>query len=291
MNKIGVVGVPGGWSSERLADVVADRTGYRLMIDMKDVCYDSHEQTAFYKDVDLLDLDALIVKKISRDYDPDYLERIQLLIYLYKRGLKIFSNPESILRLYDRLSCTLALQLGNIPMPSTVVCESIDIAVKTVRRFGKAVCKPLYSSKARGMVLLDSKDPKVSDKIQEFRRSNTVMYLQQMVDIPGKDMGIVFLGGKYICTYARVGSSASWNTTTENGGKYTAYEPDKEIIALAEKAQALFGLDFTSVDVVETSEGPKIFEVSAFGGFRGLKDAHHIDAAELYTDHVISKIK
>jgi len=30
---VGIVGVPGGWSSERLADAFAARTGYRLLVD------------------------------------------------------------------------------------------------------------------------------------------------------------------------------------------------------------------------------------------------------------------
>ena len=59
---------------------------------------------------------------------------------------------------------------------------------------------------------------------------------------------------------------------------------------MAEKAQAPFKLDFTCVDVVETSEGPMVFEVSAFGGYRGLRDAHAINAADLYTSYVIEQL-
>ena len=116
------------------------------------------------------------------------------------------------------------------------------------------------------------------------------MYLQKMVEHPGKDMGVAFLGGEYLATYARVGDGQSWNTTTRSGGKYEPYEPSDEIKELAYKAQALFDLDFTCVDVVETPEGPKVFEVSAFGGFRGLLDANQIDAAAMYADYVLQRI-
>ncbi|MHB8811540.1 MAG: hypothetical protein ACYC9M_16270, partial [Desulfobulbaceae bacterium] len=40
----------------------------------------------------------------------------------------------------------------------------------------------------------------------------------------------------------------------------------------------------TCVDVVETDEGPRAFEVSAFGGFRGIQEACGIDAARHYAD-------
>jgi ribosomal protein S6--L-glutamate ligase len=44
------------------------------------------------------------------------------------------------------------------------------------------------------------------------------------------------------------------------------------------------------VDVAETAEGPKVFEVSAFGGFRGIQDASGMDAAAMLTDYILEKI-
>ncbi len=83
----------------------------------------------------------------------------------------------------------------------------------------------------------------------------------------------------------------SWSTSTAAGGKYQSAEPSEEIIALAHKAQGLFDLTFTCVDVVETADGPQVFEVSAFGGFRGLKEACGLDAAARYADFVIEEVR
>ena len=38
--RIGVVGLPGKWSTEVLADAVESRTGFRLVIDMQNVSLD-----------------------------------------------------------------------------------------------------------------------------------------------------------------------------------------------------------------------------------------------------------
>ena len=94
-----------------------------------------------------------------------------------------------------------------------------------------------------------------------------------------------------MATYARVNNGNSWNTTINSGGKYEAYEPSPEIIQLARRAQEPFGLDFTCVDVVETNNGPMVFEVSAFGGFRGLLQANEVDAASLYADYVLGRLE
>jgi len=104
-------------------------------------------------------------------------------------------------------------------------------------------------------------------------------------------MGMVFLAGEYLGTYARVPQSDAWNTTIESGGRYAAHEPPAEQIELARKAQALFEMDFTTVDVAETDDGPIVFEVSAFGGFRGAKEGMGVDVAALYADYAIQQLR
>ena len=87
-----------------------------------------------------------------------------------------------------------------------------------------------------------------------------------------------------------VAGGDSWNTTHRAGGRYAAYDPGDQIIELARKSQDVFGLDFTSVDVAETDAGPVVFEVSAFGGFRGLLEGNGIDAAEAYADYILKEM-
>jgi ribosomal protein S6--L-glutamate ligase len=287
--KIGVVGTRGGWSSELLADTVAARTGHRLLVDMEQVCLDLDSGKAWFQGVDLAGLDGLIIKKIGARYSPDLLDRLELLRFLAERGLPIFSSPLSIMRVLDRLSCTVTLRLGGIPMPPTTITESVDEALAAVERYGEAVFKPLFTSKARGMTVI-GQGPGAREAVEAFHAENPIMYMQQKIELPGQDLGIVFLGGRYMTTYARCGTGA-WNTTTASGGKYAAATPSPEAVAMAEKAQALFNLDFTCVDVVETSAGPVVFEVSAFGGFRGIQEACGMDAAAMYTDYVMEKIR
>ena len=290
--RIGVVGTFGGWSSELLADTVAEATGgRRLLIDMEQVRLDLPGGAAWFGDVNLAELDALIIKKIGARYSPDLLDRLEVLRFLAERGMTICSSPLAVLRVLDRLSCTVSLQLAGIPMPPTSITEDVDQALAAVQQYGQAVFKPLYSSKARGMTVIDH-GPEARAAIEAYKAENTIMYIQKTVDLSGsKDLGVAFLGGEYLTTYARCKTNGAWNTTTESGGKYELYEPSQEIIDLAHKAQAPFGLDFTCVDVALTAEGPVVFEVSAFGGFRGIQETSGIDAARLYTDYVMGKIR
>ncbi|MEJ1296437.1 MAG: GAK system ATP-grasp enzyme [Candidatus Sedimenticola sp. (ex Thyasira tokunagai)] len=290
--KIGVVGIPGKWSTETLADAIEKRTGFRLVIDMGKVELDLQEKRLLFAGHDLCRLDGLIVKKISAEYSPNTLDRLELLRVAEAAGVQVFSGAENMLRLIDRLSCTVTLRNNQIPMPDTCVTEDVDAAMAAVGKFGSAVFKPLFSTKARGMCVIDADQPdsEIRTAIEVFQRSNPMMYIQRKIDLPGRDLGMVFLGGKYLGTYARVSQSDAWNTTIHSGGRYEAYSPPDEIIDLAYRAQAPFGMDFTTVDVAETAGEPIVFEVSAFGGFRGALEGAGIDAAAAYTEYVLEKL-
>ena len=45
------------------------------------------------------------------------------------------------------------------------------------------------------------------------------------------------------------------------------------------------------MDVVLTPDGPLVFEVSAFGGFRGVVEARGFDPAPLLVKHVLSRLE
>ena len=291
--KIGVIGIPGKWSTETLADAVERRTGYRLVIDMARVALDLEDRRLLFDGHDLCRLDGLVVKKISAEYSPNTLDRLELLRIAEHAGVRVFSGATNMLRLIDRLSCTVTLRNAGIPMPDTRVTEDPDAAMQAVREFGSAVFKPLFSTKARGMSIIDadrSADALVT-AVRDFRRSNPMMYIQRKLDLSGRDLGMVFLGGDYLGTYARVSQDDAWNTTIHSGGRYEGYSPPDEIVDLAYRAQAPFDMDFTTVDVAETGDGPIVFEVSAFGGFRGALEGAGIDAAGYYADYVIAKLQ
>lgn len=290
--KIGVVGLAGKWSTEALADAVEESTGHRLVIDMAAVSLDLDRQQLLFEGQDLCQLDALIVKKISASYNPNTLDRLELLRVAEQAGVRVFSRAENMLRLIDRLSCTVTLRNAGIPMPATRVTEDVGAAVAAVQDFGSAVFKPLYSTKARGMCVIDAQRDHagIERAIRAFQAENPMMYIQQKIELPGRDLGMVFLAGEYLGSYARVSKGDAWNTTIHSGGRYAAHTPPDDVIELARRAQAPFAMDFTTVDVAETKAGPIVFEVSAFGGFRGALEGIGINAAGLYVAHVLRQL-
>jgi ribosomal protein S6--L-glutamate ligase len=287
---LGVVGVRGGWSSELLARRAAEACGGEpLLIELERLSVDLATGRAMYEGRDISRCRGLLLKKLGPEYAPGLLDRLEMLRFLEGRGVAMFSRPGAVMGLLDRLSCTTTLVLGGIPMPPTTVTEDLDAACAAVAVYGEAIVKPLFSTKARGMRLV-RRGPDLRAELAEYRREHGLFYLQKTIALGDRDLGVVFLGGEYLTTYARCRKPGAWNTTTASGGRYAPFDPPQEVIDLAWRAQDLFKLDFTCVDVALTDDGPQIFEVSAFGGFRGIQEARGIDAAQLYADYAARRI-
>lgn len=290
--RIAVIGIPGKWSTEVLAERIAAKIGACPVIDMAEVTFQSSAGALTAHGLNLNEFDGLVVKKISQQYSPSTVDRLELLRVAEAQGVRVFSPASSMLRLIDRLSCTVTLQNHSIPMPDTCVTESISDAIAFIQGAGEVVLKPLFSTKARGMTVLDASesDDQLSVALTSFQQDNPVLYLQRKIALSGRDMGLMFLGGEYLGAYARVSQTGAWNTTIHCGGKYEAVDPDASVIAMAFRAQELFQMDFTTVDVAETDDGPICFEVSAFGGFRGGLEGTGIDVAEHYAQYVLGSL-
>ncbi|MDR3641253.1 MAG: GAK system ATP-grasp enzyme [Humidesulfovibrio sp.] len=288
---LGVVGVRGGWSSELLAQRAAEACGGEpLLIELERLSVDLATGRAMYEGRDISRCRGLLLKKLGPEYAPGLLDRLEMLRFLEGRGVAMFSRPGAVLGLLDRMSCTTTLALGGIPMPPTTVTEDLDAAVAAVEGYGEAIAKPLFSTKARGMRILKPGSD-LRGELADYQRENGFFYIQKTIALGERDLGVVFLGGEYLTTYARCRKPGAWNTTTASGGRYAPFDPPQEIIDLAWRAQDLFKLDFTCVDVALPDDAPQIFEVSAFGGFRGVQEARGMDAAKLYADYAARRIE
>jgi len=290
--RIAVVGIAGAWSTEVLADALEARTGFRAVVNLAGAVTDFSAGTVRASGVDLHALDGLVVKKLDKAYSPDMFPRLDVLQYLESRGVRVFSRPGCIASMLNRLACTSTLRAHEIPMPPTAVTEDLEHAAEAVRGFGHAVLKPLYSTKARGMTLVRGDDPGLMDALRDYQGGgNPCIYVQKVLPLPDRDYGVVFLGDTYLGAYARVRGAGAWSTVSAQGGHYECYDAPAEVIELARRAGRPFGLDYTSVDVAEVDGEYVVFEVSAFGGFRGLRDGCGVDVAPRYAEHIERELR
>lgn len=286
--KIAIIGKPGAWSTEHLSKKLAFKNFEVSIFDAKEIHFDSELNQTSVSGVSLDSFDAIIIKKLG-DYQPEIIDRLNLLQLAESCGVRFYSSPSELLKMISRISCTTALLSHEVPMPNTFIGESAHQALEWLRNKKKVVFKPNFSTKAKGMQVLSSSKVSLED-LTTLKKQFGFLYLQEKLDIGDRDFGLAFIGDKFIGAYARVASKSSWNTTTKDGGHYAACELNDEIISVAQKAKSAFNLDFCSVDIAIVDDKPLVFEVSAFGGFNGLLKGANIDAAELLAQKISSDL-
>ncbi len=290
--EIAVAGIPGAWSSEALASALREQGASTFILTPGELSHDlSTGRVCSSSRGDLYGLDGLVVKKLGELDSQTAENRLVMLKRLQEQGIPVISKPEAIESAVNRYRMSWLMCRAGIPMPETLVTESLDQALAAVDRWGKAIAKPLYTTKGRGMILLEPGNDIESELRELHTNGHQPFYLQQFIESPGRDVAVVVLAGRVLGSFSRVAAPGQWMTTTAAGGHYEACELDGRVEELALAAAETFGLDFTSVDMVHSRKGWLVYEVSAFGGFRGLYEAYGVDAASRYAAHVIRKIR
>ncbi len=285
--RVGVAGIPGAWSTEHLRQALEKCGCETLTFRASDCVVELPGGAVRHDGVDLGDLDAVVVKKLGATTDPAAPSRAHLLMQLEARGVRVFSPAAAIAEVQDRYRMTWCLSQAEIPIPRTIVTESVQEAVAAIRRWNRAVVKPLFTSKGSGMLMLSSETTLRLTLRRWQREWHMPFYVQEYVRHGGRDIGVVVLAGQVLGAYYRVAREDAWLTTTAAGGHYEPCPVTPEMRELAIRAADVFGLTFTCVDLVEGPEGYLAYEVSAFGGFGGLWRTQGIDAAERYAEHVV----
>lgn len=288
--KIAVVGVPGKASTDDLAAALERRGAEVMTCSLEDARLDMNQQALWCGGVRLDELDAVAVKKLGDNVDPRTPLRTNLLYFLESRGVRVFSHAAAIDLVNERYRMTMTLAEQRVPIPATVITDSLEEAATTIEEWGGAVLKPVFTSKGRGMHLVHANEA-YRLVLHEWEREGLgPYYLQAIVPHAGRDLGVAVLGGRVLGAYYRVGAPGEWRTSVQLGGHYERAPLTNEIRDLAIRVADIFGLDFTVVDVVETADGPLVYEASAFGGFGGLMQSWGVDAASEYAGLILDRV-
>jgi ribosomal protein S6--L-glutamate ligase len=283
---VGVAGIPGAWSSERIAESLRDTGAESFVFSLGDVTHDISRGRVCLGRRDLSTLDAIVVKKLGDQSAPATRLRLHALRALESAGVRVFSRADVIERIMDRYSMTMMLASHGVPIPDTLAVESPDALDAAVRALGDCVVKPVYTSKGRGMVRVGPADNLNTIAFRDGERQ----LVQRFVQSPGRDIGATVIGGKFAGAFYRVAREGEWMTTTAQGGRYAPCNLNPTGIELAEHVAAISRLDYTVVDLVESDGGFLVYEASAFGGYRGLLEATDVDPSVLHARHVLNEL-
>jgi len=239
---------------------------------------------------DLLELDGLVVRDLGRSGAADVAFRFEALSALQELGLPIVNPPSAISRAANKFATSIALHRAGAPHPRTLVTTSFSAASEFVAEHGRAVYKPLFGYKGRGLLLLTPEEP---GPLREVLARSGVVYLQEFLESTApspRDIRVFVVGEKVGGAIYRVAPPGSWISNLAQGGASERCTLTNEMEDLALRANGAAGTVYSGVDLIETSEGLAVLEVNGTPSGRGIHQAWGIDAGEMIAAHLLERM-
>ena len=234
--------------------------------------------------------DGAFVRAIPAGTFEQVTLRLGLLHALRELGVPIYNDARAIEKSVDKAMTSFLLHRAGIATPLTWVTEEGAVArrllMKETAAKNELVMKPLFGAQGEGLQRLAA-----GMALPDMQAYQGVAYLQRFVDAREKgwhDWRVFVIGGHAVAAMQRHGKS--WINNVARGARCAAAEWDGELAALAERATAALGLDYSGVDLMRDHDGRAyVIEVNGIPAWKGLQSVTPLNIAQNLLDDLIER--
>jgi [lysine-biosynthesis-protein LysW]--L-2-aminoadipate ligase len=249
------------------------------LIDVRQALFDLHNPEPWRR------YDVILERCVS------HTQALGALQILESWGIPCVNNAQVAQVCGSKLETSLALVRTGVPTPMTQIAFTTGAALTAIEAMGyPVVLKPAVGS--WGRLLAKVNDSEAAEAILEHKETlgsyhHSVVYIQEYVDKPDRDIRSFVVGDETICAITR--HSAHWITNTARGGHAQNCPVTPEIDELSRAAAMAVGGGVVAVDLLETRDGNLLVnEVNYTMEFRNSITPTGVDIPGRIIDHVVA---
>ncbi len=258
-------------------------------LEQRGVDYDRLDDRRAYFDLQdpspWLQYDAVLERSIS------YSSGLNALRLLNAWGIPTVNTAVVAEACGDKLATSTALQKAGLPQPRTRVAFSEESALEAIEAMGyPVVIKPVVGSWGRLLAKINDRD--AAEAILEHKLvlgsvSHSIVYIQEFIEKPGRDIRAYVVGGKAVAAIYR--KSPHWITNTARGGEGEVCPLTPELEELCVNAANAVGGGALAIDVLEHPDrGYLINEINHTMEFHTSMPTTGVDIAGIIVDYLLS---
>jgi ribosomal protein S6--L-glutamate ligase len=206
-------------------------------------------------------------------------------------GVEIVNSVSSILLMRNKAEAMRKLIAAKLPVPETLITESIGDAAEFIKQHFPCVLKPITGFGGEGVQLIESQFD--LENVYDYLKFHSQIFgkgaylLQEFIKGPGFDIRAFVLDNEVIATMQRV-NHEGFVTNVHAGGTPRPNDVDVTDIAIA-AAKSVKGR-IVGVDIIPDFNGDLwVLEVNATPGWTGLQKVTGMDIAAKVAD-VLSRV-
>lgn len=203
-------------------------------------------------------------------------------------GVHSLNSAASIGAARDKLYAHQVLARAGIGMPNTGFANSSRATDELIKFVGGAplVVKLLEGTQGKGVVLTETKKAAES-VIDAFQGLKANFLVQEFVkEAAGTDIRCFVVGNKVVAAMERRSSDGDFRANLHQGGTGNKIKLTREERQTAIKAAKVLGLSMAGVDLLRSSDGPKVLEVNSSPGLEGIEKVTKKDIAGMIIEHI-----
>jgi tetrahydromethanopterin:alpha-L-glutamate ligase len=276
-----VITDPDDWTANAFLTSIRKRGANALPINLSTLSASISDSDFAIFDTDLNDLlalDAIVVRDVGISFALEQISfKFDLLRQFEIANIPVMNSPTAIQNAANKFFSFYLFKQAHLPIPHTVITSDLGVALETTKELGTVVAKPIFGSQGKGIVTLENAQPDLKQKLATLLKERGVLYLQQFVPNPGRDIRVFVVGEEALGAIYRISQTGSFISNLSQGGTPIMCDLTEEMRALAVNAATAVGADFAGVDLIEGDEELFVLEVNATPSGKGIKLACGID--------------
>ncbi len=291
--KIGVILTdPNDWTARAFVKNIEKRGANPIPINLSSLSasLSTADFSLFSTDLKDLELDALIVRDVGISFSLESISFKFDLIRQFESSIPVMNSSAAIQNAANKFFSFYLFKRAHLPIPRTTITSELDVAVKTIEEFEIVVVKPIFGSQGKGIIKLESSEPDLKLKLRGLLKERGVLYLQEFVPNPGRDIRVFVVGEETLGAIYRVSLRGSFVSNLSQGGRPVKCELSEEMEELAIRTRKAVGAYFAGVDLIEGEEGLFVLEVNGTPSGKGINQACGIDVTERIIDLLFERV-
>jgi ribosomal protein S6--L-glutamate ligase len=211
---------------------------------------------------------------------------LAVLTHFERDGVPLLNGPQAIARSRDKLRALQLLSAEDVGIPRTAMAREPAALRAAMDAVGgtPVIIKLLQGTQGLGVMLADSPEGVESIFDTLWGLGQNIILQEFVRESRGRDLRAVVVGGEVVAAMLRTARAGDFRSNLHRGGAGRAVALAPPYVEAAVASARIMGLEVAGVDLLESSDGPRVIEVNSSPGLKGIERAAKVDIAARMID-------